>query len=122
MLSALDEAGIADRTIVVFTSEHGDQLGEHNIIGKAVFYEQSVRVPLLMRVPWLTKIADARREVDTAISTPCLHSSTLSGRHCRITCRVESRLPVLAGRKFSEWQRRRHRLDRFRGGSNGRLP
>ena len=51
ILSALDEAGIADRTIVVFTSEHGDQLGEHNIIGKAVFYEQSIRVPLLMRVP-----------------------------------------------------------------------
>jgi choline-sulfatase len=39
--------GLADDTVVVFTSEHGDQLGEHNIFLKSVFYEQSVRVPLL---------------------------------------------------------------------------
>ena len=54
MLAALDDAGIADNTIVVFTSEHGDQMGDHHITGKAVMYEESVRVPLLMRVPWLT--------------------------------------------------------------------
>ena len=53
MLDALAEAGVADRTIVVFSSEHGDQLGDHNIIQKAVFYEQSIRVPMLVRVPWL---------------------------------------------------------------------
>ena len=54
MLRALDDAGIADNTIVVFTSEHGDQMGDHHVTGKAVMYEESIRVPLLMRVPWLT--------------------------------------------------------------------
>ena len=54
MLRALDDAGIADNTIVVFTSEHGDQMGAHHLPGKGVMYEESVRVPLLMRVPWLT--------------------------------------------------------------------
>ena len=54
MLQALDDSGIADNTIVVFTSEHGDQMGDHHLIGKAVMYEESIRVPLLMRVPWLT--------------------------------------------------------------------
>ena len=54
MLRALDDAGISDNTIVVFTSEHGDQMGDHHLSGKAVMYEESVRVPLLMRVPWLT--------------------------------------------------------------------
>ena len=53
ILQALDEAGIANRTIVVYTSEHGDQLGDHNIIQKAVFYEQSIKVPMLVRAPWL---------------------------------------------------------------------
>ena len=53
ILAALEESGTADNTVVVFTSEHGDQLGEHSIFQKAVFYEQSVKVPLLMRVPWL---------------------------------------------------------------------
>ncbi len=53
ILEALDESGAADNTVVAFTSEHGDQLGEHNIYQKSAFYEQSVKVPLLMRVPWL---------------------------------------------------------------------
>ena len=53
ILAALEESGTADNTVVVFTSEHGDQLGEHSVFQKAVFYEQSVKVPLLMRVPWL---------------------------------------------------------------------
>ncbi len=55
ILAALDESGMADNTVVVFTSEHGDQLGQHNILQKSAFYEQSVKVPLLMRVPWLSQ-------------------------------------------------------------------
>jgi arylsulfatase A-like enzyme len=53
ILDAIEGAGIADNTVVVFTSEHGDQMGEHNIFQKIVMYEQSVRVPCLIRVPWL---------------------------------------------------------------------
>ena len=53
ILDAIDDAGIAENTIVVFTSEHGDQMGDHNIFQKIVMYEQSVKVPCLMRVPWL---------------------------------------------------------------------
>ncbi len=69
ILRALDDAGIADRTIVVYSSEHGDQLGDHNIIQKAVFYEQSIRVPMLVRAPWLseshTRIEGRYSHVDT---------------------------------------------------------
>jgi arylsulfatase A-like enzyme len=53
ILDAIDDAGIADNTVVVFTSEHGDQMGDHNIFQKIVMYEQSVKVPCLIRVPWL---------------------------------------------------------------------
>ncbi|MEX0761421.1 MAG: sulfatase-like hydrolase/transferase [Dehalococcoidia bacterium] len=55
ILKALEDSGNADNTIVVFTSEHGDQMGEHHLLGKGVFYEQSSRVPLLFRVPWLNE-------------------------------------------------------------------
>jgi arylsulfatase A-like enzyme len=51
MLDALEETGQAGRTVVVFTSEHGDQMGDHNIFQKIVMYEDSVRVPMLVRVP-----------------------------------------------------------------------
>ena len=96
VLSVLDEAGIADSTIVVFTSEHGDQLGEHNVIGKAVFYEQSVRVPLLMRVPWLTRsqtrIEGRYSHIDTVPTLLDLVGATLPDH-----LQGQSRLTVLTG-------------------------
>ncbi|MCZ6632066.1 MAG: sulfatase-like hydrolase/transferase [bacterium] len=53
ILRALEESGKADETIVVFTSDHGEMVGDHGILGKTVLYEESVKVPLLIRVPWL---------------------------------------------------------------------
>ena len=51
ILNALEQNGLAENTIVVFTSEHGEMAGDHGILGKTVLYEESVRVPLLVRVP-----------------------------------------------------------------------
>ncbi len=51
ILGALEEAGIADNTIVVFSSDHGDQLLEHGLMGKNCFYEASIRVPFIVRFP-----------------------------------------------------------------------
>ncbi|MBX3180712.1 MAG: sulfatase-like hydrolase/transferase [Candidatus Hydrogenedentes bacterium] len=50
-LKALDELGLADNTIVVFASDHGDQLLEHGMMGKNVLFEGSVRVPFMIRYP-----------------------------------------------------------------------
>ena len=52
ILQALEDEGIADNTIIVYSAEHGDQMGEHSIIQKAVYYEQSIKVPIPPRVPW----------------------------------------------------------------------
>ncbi len=65
ILAALDESGRAADTIVVYTSDHGDQMGDHGFFEKCVMYEESVRVPLIVRVPWL---ADAPRQVSGPIS------------------------------------------------------
>lgn len=51
ILDTLDEVGAANNTIVVFTSDHGDQLLEHGLMGKNCFFESSVRVPLMIRLP-----------------------------------------------------------------------
>ncbi len=52
VLEALDTHGLAENTLVVFCSDHGDMLGDHGLLAKgAYFYEPSVRVPLLMRWP-----------------------------------------------------------------------
>lgn len=54
ILAALEESGQADNTIVVFTSDHGEMVGDHGILGKTVLYEESVKVPLLIHVPYLS--------------------------------------------------------------------
>lgn len=55
ILAALEASGEAENTIVVYTSDHGDMLGDHALMQKGVFYEQATRVPLLIRVPWLSR-------------------------------------------------------------------
>jgi len=52
VLAALDAKGIADETLVIFTSDHGDMLGDHRLFVKGgFFYDPSVRVPLILRWP-----------------------------------------------------------------------
>ena len=52
ILDKLEELGIADETIVVFTSDHGDFMGEHNMAVKGgVFYDCLTRVPLIVSYP-----------------------------------------------------------------------
>lgn len=51
ILDALEEEGIADNTIVIFTSDHGYHLGEHRFWMKVSLHEESVRVPLIIKVP-----------------------------------------------------------------------
>ena len=51
ILKTLDDTGLSNKTIILFTSDHGDQLLEHGLMGKNVFYESSVRVPLILHYP-----------------------------------------------------------------------
>jgi len=51
LLRTLAECGMADDTIVVFTSDHGEMLGERGMWYKQTFFEPSVRVPLILREP-----------------------------------------------------------------------
>lgn len=51
VLDALEQAGIADRTIVIFTSDHGYHLGEHDFWAKVSLHEESAAVPLIISVP-----------------------------------------------------------------------
>jgi N-acetylglucosamine-6-sulfatase len=63
IVKALRDRGLLDRTVIVFTSDNGHLFGEHRIVGKIWPYEESIRVPLIVRVPW----ASARR-VETRLA------------------------------------------------------
>jgi iduronate 2-sulfatase len=51
VLGALDEAGLRDETIVIFTSDHGYHLGEHDFWAKVSLRDESAAVPLIISVP-----------------------------------------------------------------------
>ena len=51
LLDELDQLDLAKNTIVIFTSDHGHHLGQHTMFGINELYEQTVRVPLVIRAP-----------------------------------------------------------------------
>jgi len=51
ILDKLDELGLTENTMVIFTSDHGEMLGAHGMREKNIFYEESAHIPLLMRFP-----------------------------------------------------------------------
>ena len=56
VLDALDQSGAADRTVVLFTSDHGDMCGSHGLRSKGPFlYREITNVPLYVRAPGVTR-------------------------------------------------------------------
>lgn len=51
VLDALRDAALEDNTVVVFTTDHGDMMGSHNLIAKTIFYEESAKTMMLVRHP-----------------------------------------------------------------------
>ena len=78
LLKTLDELGIADNTIVVFTSDHGEMMGSQGIKPKVKRhpYDESVRVPFLFSYPPLTD--GKARVIKTPINTPDILPTLLS--------------------------------------------
>lgn len=60
LMATLKETGLADNTIVVFTSDHGDMLLSHDLQRKQKPYEESARIPMLFRLPKGLGIQPAR--------------------------------------------------------------
>lgn len=65
VMDALAKAGLADDTIVVFTSDHGDMMGDHGLLWKAFYtFQGCTRVPLIVSVPRVQH----RRTCDALVS------------------------------------------------------
>ena len=55
VVEALQQAGKLDDTVIIYTSDNGFLFGEHRLIGKSAGYEESIKVPLVMRGPGIPK-------------------------------------------------------------------
>lgn len=67
LMETLRATGLAENTIVVVTSDHGDMLGSHALLRKQKPYEESVRVPLLFRLP--PRLGVEARRVNATLNT-----------------------------------------------------
>ena len=59
ILDTLTDCGLDEQTIIVFTSDHGDMMGSHRMAGKCTMFEESTKVPFMLRVPG--ELDDGRR-------------------------------------------------------------
>ena len=82
MLEALTANGLREHCLVVYTSDHGDMLGEHGLWWKHVFYEESIRVPFI--VSWPGVVASGRRcaNVVSAVDVAATLVDAMGGRRC----------------------------------------
>ncbi len=63
IMKKLNDLGLADNTIVVFTSEHGKMMRKFGLTGKTVMYEPSSRIPLMIKIP-----GNIGKAIDTRVS------------------------------------------------------
>ena len=75
IMRALEENGLLEDTLIVYTSDHGDMLGEHGLWWKHVFYEESVKVPLI--VSWPGRIPVGQR-CDRVVSALDVNATILA--------------------------------------------
>jgi arylsulfatase A-like enzyme len=104
VLDYLDETGLAEKTLVVYTSDQGFYLGEHGWFDKRFMYEESLRTPLLMRLPG---------RIPAGTSTPALVLNIdfaptyleLAGLEPPADLQGRSLTGVIAGRTPPDWRR-----------------
>ena len=108
VLWALEVSGQADNTIVVLTADHGEMMGAHTLLAKFVMYEESIRVPFLLRVPFLqSRGMHVAQPVSNVSIVPTLlellgHGAPdmLPGESLCGVCRGE---PLLEDHVFIQW-------------------
>lgn len=96
----LKQQGLWENTIIIYTSDHGDMLGKHGLWFKSCFYEDSVRVPLIIHWP---KGFDRRRRVNEPVSLIDLFPTLceIAGMEPYEFLDGSSFLPALAGASLS---------------------
>ncbi len=103
ILAFLDASGLAERTLVVYTSDNGFFLGDHGWFDKRFMYEESLRVPLIVRYPGLCRPGSRAPlfALNTDLAPTFLEAAGVrppDGLHGR------SLMPVLRGERPAAWQ------------------
>ena len=99
VLDAYQACGLAEDSVVIFTSDHGDFLGEHGLFYKMSFREHAARVPLIVHAPGRFERRRVREPVSLLDLAPTLADLARPGFSDELAAPVDGRslLPLLAG-------------------------
>ncbi|MFP6643877.1 MAG: sulfatase-like hydrolase/transferase [Candidatus Latescibacterota bacterium] len=103
ILEALRANGLDDNTLIIYTSDHGEQVGEHGLWWKQTFYEDSVRVPAILS--WPGQLSAGAR-CDRVCSGLDLNATMLDALGCPALpqSRGRSLLPLLRAPETATWE------------------
>jgi arylsulfatase A-like enzyme len=130
LLDYLDESGLADDTIVVYTSDQGFYLGDHGWFDKRFMYEQSLRTPLVVRWPGVAKPGGVEKRI---VSNVDFAQTFLEAAGARAPDDMQGRslASLLRGEAPEDWRRsfyyhyyegfdREHKVYKHEGVTTGR--
>jgi len=102
----LKATGQYDKTLIVVTSDHGDLLGDHWLVGKETFYDQAFHVPAIVRVPGAAWDGGRGRVVEAFTESVDLMPTILDlmGRAVPDQCDGHSLSPFLRGENPASWR------------------
>ncbi len=102
LLDFLDETGLADNTLVVYTSDQGFFLGEHGWFDKRFMYEESLRMPLVVRFPGRVRAGSVSADIVSNLDfAPTFLDVAGGGKPAEMQGR--SFRPLLLGRTVAGW-------------------
>jgi arylsulfatase A-like enzyme len=110
VIARLKETGEYDHTLIVFTSDHGEMLGEHWLFGKEGYFDPSYHIPMIVRDPRRQADASRGRVVDAFTESVDVMPTILDwlGREVPAQCDGQSLLPFLHGDPPMTWRREVH--------------
>ncbi|MES2694557.1 MAG: sulfatase [Verrucomicrobiota bacterium] len=103
VLDYLEKEGLAENTIVIYSSDQGFYLGEHGWFDKRWFYEESIRMPLMVRWPGVVKPGSVSRDL---VSNVDFAETFLEVAGAAIPADMQGRslVPILRGQKPADWR------------------
>lgn len=103
LLDWLDRKGLTENTIVIYTSDQGFFLGDHNFFDKRFMYEESLRTPFLIRWPGRIRAGSLNEDMILNVDfAPTLLAA--AGQSVPLDMQGHSFLPLLQGGKLKEWR------------------
>jgi len=110
IVTALKAQGLYEDTLILFTVDHGEMLGDHWMFGKDGFFDPAFHIPLILRDPRPAADAARGRRIEAFTEAVDLMPTVLDwlGREIPPACDGRSLLPFLEGRPPADWRQEAH--------------